>query len=61
MNTQNTEQEQSVKDPVCGMEISRTATSEEFVYQDKAYIFCSGSCREKFEAEPDKYVNTQSA
>ncbi len=48
--------EQNFKDPVCGMEVSRTTAIEEFVYQGKPYYFCSGGCREAFEAEPDKYL-----
>lgn len=48
--------EPSFKDPVCGMEVSRTTAIEEFVYQGKAYYFCAGICREAFEAEPEKYL-----
>ena len=48
--------ENSFKDPVCGMEVSRTTAIDEFVYQGKAYYFCSGACREAFEAEPEKYI-----
>jgi YHS domain-containing protein len=48
--------ENSFKDPVCGMEVSRTTAIDDFVYQVKAYYFCSGACREAFEAEPEKYI-----
>ena len=44
------------KDPVCGMEVSRTTAIEECDYQGKTYYFCAGSCREAFEAEPEKYI-----
>ncbi len=57
MNTQNSEHEQSHRDPVCGMEVGHSAASEEFKYQDKTYYFCSGACRETFEKEPEKYVH----
>ncbi len=43
------------KDPVCGMEVSRTTAIEACEYQGKTYYFCAGSCREAFEAEPEKY------
>jgi len=48
--------EPGFKDPVCGMEVSRTTAIEEYVYQGKTYYFCAGSCREAFEAEPEKYI-----
>ena len=41
---------------VCGMVVSRTTAIDEFVYQGKAYYFCSGACREAFEAEPEMYI-----
>ncbi len=56
MNSKITEQQQNLKDPVCGMEVSRSATNEGFEYQGKAYYFCCGSCKAKFEAEPEKYI-----
>ncbi len=48
--------EPSHKDPVCGMEISRTTAIEECAYQGKTYYFCAGCCRVAFEAEPEKYI-----
>lgn len=48
--------ERNFEDPVCGMEVNRTTAIEECVYQGKVYYFCAGTCREAFEAEPDKYL-----
>lgn len=48
--------EHAYKDPVCGMEVSRLTAADECDYQGKIYYFCSGTCREAFEAEPVKYV-----
>jgi len=48
--------ERSYKDPVCGMEVSRTTAVDEFEYQGKKYYFCANMCREAFEAEPEKYL-----
>jgi len=56
MKPQSNEPERSFKDPVCGMEISRTAAIEELEYQGKTYYFCAGTCREAFEEEPEKYI-----
>ena len=49
-------EERSFKDPVCGMEVSRLTAMEELDYQGKTYYFCARSCREAFEAEPEKYI-----
>ena len=53
-NQQNNEP--GFKDPVCGMEVSRTTAIDEYSYQGKTYYFCARSCREAFEAEPEKYI-----
>lgn len=42
-------------DPVCGMEVGARAT-EKATYQGKTYYFCSRADREKFLADPEKYV-----
>jgi len=48
--------DRSFKDPVCGMEVSRTTAIDEFKYQGKTYYFCATTCREAFEAEPERYI-----
>ena len=48
--------EPSFRDPVCGMEVSRTTAIDEIEYKGKIYHFCAGSCREAFEADPEKYI-----
>lgn len=50
------DKEPSFKDPVCGMEVSRKTAAEEVIYHGKTYYFCAGSCREAFEAAPEKYL-----
>ena len=50
-------EERSFKDPVCSMEVSRLTAMEELDYQGKTYYFCARSCREAFEAEPEKYLH----
>jgi YHS domain-containing protein len=44
------------EDPVCGMEVSRSTAADEVEYQGKRFYFCAASCREAFEAEPEKYL-----
>ena len=45
----------TLKDPVCGMTV--TATSSHVVeHQGKPIRFCSAGCKQKFEADPGKYL-----
>ncbi len=48
--------EPSFKDPVCGMQVSRTTVVDELDYQGKSYYFCASVCRESFEAGPSRYI-----
>ncbi|MCC8981290.1 heavy metal translocating P-type ATPase [Bradyrhizobium acaciae] len=43
-------------DPVCGMKVNPVTAKHRFSYKGGEYLFCSGRCRERFEAEPDKYL-----
>jgi YHS domain-containing protein len=44
-----------VTDPVCKMKIKANA-SKTAIYNKVTYNFCSESCKQKFVAEPAKYV-----
>lgn len=52
------ENERTVKDPVCGMEVSRLTVIAETDYQGKTYCFCSEGCRDTFEADPGNYLKS---
>jgi len=39
-----------VRDPVCGMTVDPAATTHRVEHAGHAYFFCSGRCRERFEA-----------
>ncbi len=43
-------------DPVCGMKVDPATAKHRFNHKGEDYFFCSGRCRERFEAEPDKYL-----
>jgi uncharacterized protein len=46
-------------DPVCGMQVE-TANAPAGANRDgRAYYFCSDRCRERFEAEPDRYAESR--
>src|ERR1700736_6002785 len=46
----------SAIDPVCGMSVNPATAKHRFSYQGEDYFFCSARCRERFEAEPEKYL-----
>jgi P-type Cu+ transporter len=50
-----------ILDPVCGMTVDPATAKHRFVYKGQDYFFCSGRCRERFEAEPDKFLQPKSA
>ncbi len=45
-----------VKDPVCGMSVDSATAKHKADHADATYYFCSGGCREKFVANPTKYL-----
>ncbi|WP_409410964.1 heavy metal translocating P-type ATPase [Bradyrhizobium jicamae] len=44
-------------DPVCGMKVDPATARHRFNYKGDEYLFCSGRCRERFEAEPEKFLS----
>jgi len=54
----NSDIEPEIIDPVCGMQVA--ADSEHrHTHDGTEYLFCSGSCQQKFAATPDKYLHPQ--
>jgi P-type Cu+ transporter len=43
-------------DPVCGMRVNRQTAKHSFEYRGQEYFFCSARCRERFQAEPVKFL-----
>ena len=50
-----------VIDPVCGMTMEEKDAVATFAYQGKTYQFCSTSCKEKFEKNPEAYARGKAA
>ena len=48
-----------VKDPVCGMTVDPHTAKHRHTHEGHPYYFCSGKCREKFIAEPAKYLKPE--
>ncbi|MGH3053897.1 MAG: heavy metal-binding domain-containing protein, partial [Gaiellaceae bacterium] len=52
--------EPAIKDPVCGMTVDpATARGGSAVHVGRTYYFCNPRCREKFRAEPERYLTAQ--
>ncbi|HKN30559.1 MAG TPA: heavy metal translocating P-type ATPase [Roseiarcus sp.] len=49
------------KDPVCGMSVDPATAKHKADHAGATYYFCSGGCREKFVANPAKYLRPQPA
>ena len=43
-------------DPVCGMTVDPAKAKHHAEHAGHSYVFCSARCREKFSADPARYV-----
>ena len=43
-------------DPVCKMQVDQENAAGHTNYNGKDYYFCSKSCEEKFEHDPEQYL-----
>lgn len=46
-----------VKDPVCGMSVNPATAKHRTEYEGRTYFFCCAGCREKFIADPERYLH----
>ena len=56
MDTQNTHASAMEKDPVCGMTVDPSRAKATHEHAGKTYYFCCAGCKEKFSADPAKYL-----
>jgi Cu+-exporting ATPase len=56
-STNDKDTQQTTTDPVCGMTVDPHTATHRSDYHGRTYYFCSARCREKFAAEPHRYVN----
>jgi Cu+-exporting ATPase len=47
---------ETMKDPVCGMEVSPESAAGSHEYRGERYYFCNPRCLEKFQADPEHYL-----
>ena len=50
-----------VKDPVCGMEVDLATSPHKASFEGRDYAFCCARCREKFSADPARYLRPATA
>jgi Cu+-exporting ATPase len=51
--------EHEAKDPVCGMTIKKDQAAATSEHMGKTFYFCAQGCKEKFDAEPTKYIGKE--
>ncbi len=47
------------KDLVCGMDVKEETEAGSSLYKDRKYYFCSNSCKQKFDENPEKYTKPE--
>src|SRR4051795_1879462 len=51
---------EKAKDPVCGMNVNREQPrGGHCEYHGETYYFCNPKCRERFSADPEKYLHPE--
>jgi Cu+-exporting ATPase len=50
---------EGVRDPVCGMSVDPHTATHRHTHDGRPYYFCSAKCREKFIAEPARYLKPE--
>ena len=53
--------EGQARDPVCGMAVDLATAKNTAEHAGETYYFCSSKCREKFVAEPARYLKPESS
>lgn len=48
---------ETIRDPVCGMQVKRQSASRHEQYNGRDYYFCSARCYARFSADPERYLN----
>jgi YHS domain-containing protein len=55
----NNENRNTIKDPVCGMEVDTIKKAPSKKYKGKVYYFCSKGCKKTFKKDPASYTLTE--
>jgi YHS domain-containing protein len=46
-------------DVVCGMKVDPANAPAKSEYNGQTYYFCSKECKQRFEAQPERYIKNQ--
>ncbi len=57
--TKTPSSESQFRDPVCGMRVEPDKSEHHCVVDNKSYWFCCRGCLDKFQADPQKYLNPE--
>jgi len=57
----NHEHPDTVRDPVCGMEIRPEEAAERIVHGGETFHFCSSGCAERFRDDPERFLREEPA
>jgi YHS domain-containing protein len=49
------------RDPVCGMQVDEDRAAGTSEYQGQTYYFCSTSCKQQFDQNPERYTGQGTA
>jgi P-type Cu+ transporter len=44
-------------DPVCGMEVNPVSAEAQSEYGGQSFYFCSVECKQKFDRNPEQYID----
>ena len=47
------------RDPVCGMQVNEDRAAGTSEYQGQTYYFCSTSCKQQFDQNPERYTGRE--
>ncbi len=51
----------TVRDPVCGMDVDPATAAVKSEYKGQTYYFCSPGCKRDFDKDPEKYLGQGAA
>lgn len=46
----------TLRDPICGMDVDPNTAAGHSEYKGTTYYFCSPGCKKSFDKEPERYV-----
>lgn len=49
----------ALRDPICGMDVTYENAQARSEFDGQTYYFCSIECKEAFDREPEKYMETE--